>query len=109
MKEFIVKHLEAPVAGSIKVRNEGGYVARFSVEYTFDNRSVTKHSGDFTLGVNKDLTIPEGATNIYLKVEEYWFIGATSTIFTEKFDTPVTKCYKIWGTTLDPHYAEIPC
>jgi len=109
MKDALMNHLEASVAGSITVRNEGGYVAKFSITYAFQGKEVTKTSDNFTLGVNKTLEIPEGATNIYLKVEEYWFIGQTTTIFTKTFPTPVTKCYKIWGTTLNPKWEEISC
>jgi len=99
MKDVLTKHLEAGVAGSITVRNEGGYVAKFSISYVFQGKELTKESDKFTAGVNKTLEIPEGASKIYLKTEEYWFIGQTTTIFTQKLDTPATKSYKIWGTT----------
>lgn len=59
--------------------------------------------------MNKEVALPDGATNISLKVEEYWFVGSPATIFTEHFDSPVTKCYSIYGTTLNPRYDEISC
>ncbi|KAK7605191.1 hypothetical protein V9T40_007049 [Parthenolecanium corni] len=95
--------------GSISVYNSGGYVATFSADYDLNGRRQTESSGDFTLGVTKSIRVPDGATNIYLKVEIYWFIKSLSTVFTEYFDTPPEKCYKIWGTTLSPKYSAINC
>jgi len=100
--------MEAEQGGSILVRNEGGDVARFSVSYTLNGQSFTKDSGNFTLGVNASIAIPAGATDIHVKVEEMWGYG-WSTIFTKNFDAPGTKCYKIYGTTLDPKWEETAC
>ncbi|KAK7603307.1 hypothetical protein V9T40_003306 [Parthenolecanium corni] len=99
----------AATTGSISVYNNGGYVAIFNVDYDLNGMRKTESSGKFTLGVTKEISIPEGATNVYLKVEEYWFIGSLTTIFTKTFDGPVHECYKIWGTTLSPSYAEQNC
>ena len=107
--EAVTKHLKAETGGSFFVRNDGGYVARFSVTYMFDGKEFSKDSGDFTLGVNKSVSVPAGATDIHLKVEEAWFIGSWTTIFAQNFGSPVTKCYKIWGTTLNPSWEEISC
>jgi hypothetical protein len=101
-------HTTLTTAGSILVRNEGGYVARFSVSYDLNGQEFTKDSGNFTLGVNASIEIPAGATNIRLKVEEMWGFG-WSTIFNKTFPEPVTACYKIYGTTLDPKHSEISC
>ncbi|SHJ93708.1 Thiol-activated cytolysin [Hathewaya proteolytica DSM 3090] len=95
------------VGGSILVRNNGGYVARFSVKFNLNGQVITKDSGDFTLGVNKSIDIPAEATEIHLKVEEAWFIKSWSTIFTKDFGTPVNKSYEISGTTLNPKWKEI--
>lgn len=95
-------------SGFIMVRNEGGYVALLSVDYDLNGQRKSD-SGQFTAGVNKEVKIPEGARNIFVKVEEYWFISAKSTIFTKSYNEPVSKCFKIWGTTLAPHYGEISC
>lgn len=109
IKEAITQHLEAAVGGSFLVRNSGGYVARFSVSYKFAGKDFSKDSGDFSLGVNKSIDVPAGATDIHLKVEEAWFINSWTTIFTQNFGSPVTKCYKIWGTTLNPSWEETSC
>ncbi|MFN7338847.1 MAG: thiol-activated cytolysin C-terminal domain-containing protein [bacterium] len=105
----VTNQLNAPVGGSFLVRNSGGYVSRFSVSYKFEGQDFSKDSGEFTAGVNKSISIPAGATEIHLKVEEAWFIGSWSTIFTQDFNSPVTKCYEISGTTLNPSWKEISC
>ncbi|KAK7603309.1 hypothetical protein V9T40_003308 [Parthenolecanium corni] len=99
----------AAESGSIMVRNSGGYVAVFNVDYDLNGERKSESSGKFTLGVNKEINIPSGATNVYLKVEEYWFPGQKTTIFTKSYASPVHKCFKIWGTTLSPSYAEENC
>jgi hypothetical protein len=101
--------MDAEVGGSILVRNEGGYVAHFEVTYTLNDKELTKKSGNFTLGVNKEIAVPKGATDIRLKVQEEWFISSWSTIFTETFSSPPKACYKIWGTTLNPKHEKIDC
>lgn len=105
----IIAHMDAEVGGSILIRNEGGYVAHFEVTYTFNDKELTKKSGNFTLGVNKEIAVPKGATDIRLKVQEEWFISSWSTIFTETFSSPPDVCYKIYGTTLNPKYEPIDC
>jgi P pilus assembly chaperone PapD len=108
LQDAVEAHTTVATAGSILVRNEGGYVARFSVSYNLNGQDFTKDSGNFTLGVNASISIPAGATNIRLKVEEMWGFG-WSTIFHKSYAEPLTICFKIYGTTLDPKYAEISC
>lgn len=108
IKEAVLQHMEAEVGGSILVRCEGGYVARFTLSYQYGGQGFSKHSGDISIGLNKSESMPSGATDIHLKVEEMWGFG-WSTIFTKNYAAPVTECYKVYGTTLDPKYAKISC
>jgi hypothetical protein len=108
LKDAIVAHMGAETGGSILVRCEGGYVAKFRVSYKFGGSDFSVDSGNISLGVSKSVTIPAGATNIRLKVEEMWGFG-WSTIFTKDYAEPVTKCFKVYGTTLKPKYEEISC
>ena len=94
--------------GRMNVINGGLYLARFSVSYQIGDHEFTKYSGDFTLGGNKDIYVPEIATNIYLKVEEMWGFGWL-TIFTKTYPKPTVKCFKISGSTLKPKWEEIRC
>ncbi len=107
-KDAVMAHLDAEQGGSILVRCEGGYVARFTLTYMLNKHEFSKHSGDISLVVNKSESIPAGATDINLKVEEMWGFG-WSTIFTMHYDTPATECFKVYGTTLAPKYAKIAC
>ncbi|MDR2643229.1 MAG: hypothetical protein LBC74_10585 [Planctomycetaceae bacterium] len=103
-----INNLEATqTSGSILVRNNGGYVSRFSVSFKLDGKDITVGSGEFTCGVNKSVAIPAAATDIYLKVEEAWFINSWSTIFTKNYSAPLTKSFEIGGTTLNPTWKEI--
>ena len=106
-----VELMETGKGGSVLVRNEGGYVARFRVTYTLDNKEYTRDSGNFPLGQNRSVDIPAGATDIHLKVEDLvWpWPESWSTIFTKSWSSPETHCYKVYGTTLNPAYAEIKC
>jgi hypothetical protein len=104
----IFAHMDAEHGGSILIRCEGGYVARFTLSYKYHGKEFSKHSGSISLGVNKSESMPAGATDIQLKVEEMWGFG-WSTIFTENYSRPVTKCFKVYGTTLSPKYKEISC
>ena len=97
------------IDGSFSVLNNGGYVAKFTLSYNLNGQQKYEDSGDFTLGFTKEIRIPDGATNVVASVQEYWFYNALTTIFTESFDGPVRKCYKIWGTTLSPQYGSIDC
>lgn len=108
IKNAIMAQLDAEQGGSVLVRCEGGYVARFTLSYKFEGHEFSKHSGDISLGVSKSESIPAGATDIHLKTEEMWGFG-WSTIFAKDYPAPVTECFKVYGTTLSPKYAEIKC
>jgi hypothetical protein len=102
--------LSTTTDGSILVRNEGGYAARFKVSYDPGKgaRRVHKNSGSFGIGAQKSIAIPAEATNITLKVEEHTGIQ-WSTIFTKNYAESVKKCFKVYGTTLNPKHKEITC
>jgi hypothetical protein len=108
LRDAVMAHLDAEQGGSILIRCEGGYVAHFTLSYKVNGQEFSKHSGDISLGVSKSESIPAGATDIHLKVEEMWGFG-WSTIFTKDYSQPVTECYKVYGTTLSPAYAKITC
>lgn len=93
--------------GSITVRNNGGYVAKFKVAFTLNGQRIEKESENFTLGVNKQLDIPADAVDIQVEALAAWFVGAWSSIFTVGFDAPVRKTFEVSGTTLKTNYKEI--
>jgi hypothetical protein len=56
--------------GVITVHNQGGYVARCTIEYDQSGQHQSQSSGNFTAGQNYALLVPAGATNIHVKSEE---------------------------------------
>jgi hypothetical protein len=107
-QESLLKILDAPVAGSIFVRNEAFFVVKFSIQYTLGGNQYTQYSPDIPQFNSQMLAIPAGATDIFLKVEGL-YLFAWSVIFTARFQEPVTKCYKVWGTMFSPQHEEISC
>ena len=93
-------------SGYISVYSTGAYVAKFTLDYTFNGTRMSQESDSITAGVTKTLDIPAGATDITLHVKDAVFFGAWSPIFSKHFDTPVCKKYHIWGTTLDTDWEE---
>lgn len=95
--------------GFIQVKNTGGFVATFDVQYTLNEKEVSSSSGNFTAGVSKSILIPEGATSISLKIKEEYFISSWSTVLTKTFEQPPTACFEVYGTTLNAHAKEVKC
>ncbi len=98
--------LQGSMGGNIMVRNEGGYIARFSVSYKIDGKENTTSSGSFTLGVSKSIEIPANATDIRVKIEDEWFPKQWTTVAVRNYDAPVSKKFVIAGTTLNPTVKE---
>lgn len=92
--------------GFVKMKNHGLYVASFSLKYTKDGKEVTKSTDPFWLFHSRILKIPDGATNIYVKAEEFWFIGLKKTIFEKPLDKPDNYCYKLHGFTYAPSHEQ---
>ncbi|CAH0395116.1 unnamed protein product [Bemisia tabaci] len=95
--------------GSVSVTNSGGYVAFLEVEYILNGEKKNIKSKDYTLGSTETTTIPDGATNIVVSAQNYWFPGASKIIFSKQYSTPPNECFKVWGTALDPKYDSITC
>ncbi|KAK7590706.1 hypothetical protein V9T40_002319 [Parthenolecanium corni] len=104
-----VLSLAAADPGFINVHNSGSYVATFNMDYDMNGQRESESSGNFPLDMEKEVQIPDGATNINLKVEEYWSHHSKTTVFTKSFNSPVCKCYKIEGTTFSPLWKEVAC
>ncbi len=91
------------------MKNTGGFVAKFDVHYKSDGKEISKDSGNFSAGISKSIVIPEGATEISLKIKEEYAISSWSTVLTETFDSPPQKCYEVYGSTLDAHAKSVRC
>ncbi|MFD1559653.1 hypothetical protein ACFSHT_29110 [Paraburkholderia silviterrae] len=92
-------------AGSVLVDNDGGFVARFSVEWNEGPERRSRQSGNFLVMSSAEIPIPVNASAIDVKIEimtcppplESWKVFET-----RKFDKPVMKKYVLSGTTFDP-------
>ena len=62
-------------AGSIRVYNAGGYVARFSIGFKLHGEYIAHGSGNFPAAQSRYLEIPKAATDITLFVDNLIFIG----------------------------------
>lgn len=97
--------LEMP--GNISVKNEGGYVAKFSVSFELNGARQTKESGSITLGRTLNIDVPVGAANIRLKVEYFTgWLDESKVIFEKTFTKPEVKCFKVWGTIFSQGHDE---
>jgi hypothetical protein len=94
--------LTRPEPGSISVKNSGGFVASFSIQYKQGGEIRNEESGEFSLWVRKVLPLPADATEIVLTVQIAIFIKTWSVVATRRFDKPVTKSFELAGTTSNP-------
>ncbi len=101
--DAIVARESAERGGSIRVKCEGGYVAKFTLAYKLEGAVSEKESGDITIGKSKTIPIPPCATDLSLTVEEHTAFS-WKTIFTKNYNEPVTKCFRVTGTTFSPSY-----
>ncbi len=101
--DAIVARESAERGGSIRVKCEGGYVAKFTLAYKLEGAVSEKESGDITIGKSKTIPIPPCATDISLTVEEHTGFS-WKTIFTKNYNEPVTKCFRVTGATFSPSY-----
>lgn len=94
-------------AGSISVKDGGGYDIQFSITYELNGKSETKESGRYSLGRTMHLEVPVDSKNIKLKVEYFtgWF-SDTKVIFEKTFAAPELKCYSVSGTLFSQSYEE---
>ncbi|CAF0972005.1 unnamed protein product [Brachionus calyciflorus] len=97
------------VSGYFRVRNNGAYFAKFRVNFQIGDRFETYYSGDFAVGQSRTLELPIGSGYCEIHVENLVFIGVWRGVFSLGYGDPVTKCFNIWGTTLNPGWEEESC
>lgn len=94
--------------GFVRIRNEAFYLSTFRVSYDLGGSRHHENSGDFGSFENRTVIIPDGATNVLLEVF-YRGVFAWSSQFEERWDSPPSICYKVWGTIVSPQHAQVPC
>ena len=95
-----------PTQGYVTFFNEGGFAAKFELQYTYNTERFTFYSGDMSLGNKKTYYIPPDATDIWLIAKEQTGLiwEGWRTVFDLRLSSPDNKCYKLYGTTLNPKW-----
>lgn len=95
---------------TLQVHNtDGWYSARYDIYYVIAGHEFQIDVRDITIGITKSSFVPGSATDVRLKVSEWWGFG-WRTIFTETWpQLDASHCYEIWGTTLNTKWKEVGC
>lgn len=95
-----------PVIGHVTFFNEGGFVAKFKLQYAYNGQTVIEETGDMNLGNKKTYYIPPDATDIWLVAQEQTGLvwEGWRTVFDLRFPSPPNNCFKLYGTTLNPKW-----
>lgn len=96
-----------PTQGFVTFFNEGGFEAKFELQYTPANGDrVVENTGKLLLGNKKRYDIPPDATDIWLIAKEntglVW--EGWRTVFDLRYPSPPNNCFKLYGTTLNPKW-----
>lgn len=98
--------------GQVTVHNQGGYVARCSIDYDFGGQHRSESSGNFPIAQSYSVVIPVGASNVHVKCEDatglVWDPWKTilDKTYTNPPQTPPRVTFTLTGTTLSPSYSE---
>ncbi len=98
--------------GQVTVQNQGGYVARCSIDYNFGGQHHSESSGNFPIAQSYSVVIPVGASNVHVKCEDatglVWDPWKTivDKTYTNPPQTPPRVTFTLTGTTLSPSYSE---
>ncbi|CAF1274895.1 unnamed protein product [Rotaria magnacalcarata] len=114
--------------GWIRIRNKGGYVARFFVDYHVPNTETTStsdlrlpirlfeqtiSSGNYPIGQTKIIGLPRNALSTRIRVERFIFYPFFGWYWKEIFRQEIRPqdrvCYDIWGTTIHPAWSSVNC
>ncbi len=87
--------------------NEGGFEARFYLEYDERNGTrIKEETGKMLLGNKKIYVLPPGSKNVHVKGEEntglVW--EGWRKVFDKNYIIPPNNCFKLYGTTLNPKW-----
>lgn len=94
-------------SGFVTFFNDGGFGAQFSLQYSKVNGDrVFESTGTLLLGNKKKYELPPDSTDIWLVGKEntglVW--EGWRTVFDLRYSSPPNRCYRLFGTTLDPKW-----
>ncbi|KGM95026.1 hypothetical protein IRP63_04685 [Clostridium botulinum] len=108
ISNHIYQYLNAP-AKSITITNNGGYVAFFTVDFYINSKLYTHKSPNLTYGKSFKIIYGLNARQIRITAYCYTATGDTKLICKKASYTPVTLCFSLKGTVLNPTCTEVSC
>jgi hypothetical protein len=94
------------MTGWVKVKNKGGYVARYILQYLTESGEFKSFKVEKAVGQMQYWEIPDGASNITLTAHA---VTRSDNIFEKDFgDTAPNDCFITRGSLFEPRY-EIGC
>lgn len=95
-----------PKEGFVIFYNDGGFEAKFKLTYKYGVQEVTNETGKVLKTSKRKLYIPAFATDITVMGEEntglVW--EGWREVFNLKFPSAPNTCFRLYGTTLHPHW-----
>lgn len=96
--------------GSVLVRNNGAFIARFAVRWQHSGQPSTSASGNIPALGAKSIDIPAGVRDVTITIDVMTFpepIETWKTVRTYDIGVPVKKCYEISGVTWNVKVADV--
>ncbi len=94
-------------ANTVKIFHQGGFVAKYQLDYKLNGQPQKVETGEKTAGWNETYPIPENATEV--KVQGWGATGLAwepwRQTFTVNYPEPPNVCIKTYGTTLNQQWA----
>ena len=89
----------------ILATNNGAFITRYTLGYNFNGYIYDMESQNFSLGMSREIAIPNLATNISINAEYYTGIDWV-TLYNNNISTPKNVELTFSGTTSNPSYTE---
>ncbi|MPQ43581.1 hypothetical protein [Clostridium tarantellae] len=93
--------------GYVNIRNMGGFIAMFEVDYMLSGQQIKKTSNIITLFGSEKIEIPAEANNIYVKVSIASSADSWFTIYNNHLDNMGVIDLELTGTIWEPNYYAI--
>lgn len=97
--------------GLVMVQNDGGFVARFTVDWRLNGRADRGESGNFPVLAARSIGLPAGATDITVKIEIMTFPPPFETwkvVAAHSYRVAPRVSFRLKGTTIDTVIEELP-
>ena len=91
--------------GTIRIKNKGGFSAKATLIYSWNNRDFVDDNHSILLGQTYTFTYKKDATNVLIKVNAVSF---NKIVFTELI-RDLAVCYDLYGILPNPKYTRVNC